>query len=354
MIKKIFIVFQFVLLFAFSCNIYISNTGFSRDKLSIQTVSAAESSRFQNTQPWWKEYWGKLVQKAQSSISFFQNHIPGAVNGNQSNSQSQDSLSQFPALSGQNTQNNSPSQFPVQNQGGGDSQQQGGGENGTPGSPYKLEPNQFKKYCGQNAYVLYWRKGGEKGRDMAKPKGGGSGNEGARDYWQLPTCEELAKCHCCCNTCTFPQGIICPSGWCFSKSTICDDKKDCTDKCSNVCDAKCKKGCEDYKEPTHEKAFNRDCKCNQEGCPESAAKDCKIIIEDPGQTDVEYTKKEGNPEQYFKAVGKAYFTNGNGKSQPVSKIIAWPNDKADPGYVSKLKDEKGKCCKCYQDGPPIK
>jgi len=326
--------------------------------LSLNNVFAADnSSNFQNKSPWFVAWYQEKVSAAKQSVSdatqsmgqWWQNFISGSVNNRTAPpANQQQPLNQYPAIT-------MPSGQQSQNQSGGS--QQGGSEdgNGTPGSPYKLEPNQFKKMCGQNTYVLYWRKGGQKGKDMAQPAGGaGAGkDQGARDYWQLPTCKELSKCHCCCNTCTFPQGQICPAGWCFSKKTICDDKEECTDKCSNKCDEKCKKGCEDYKEPTHDKAFNRDCKCNVEGCPESKSENCEIMIIDTGKTDVEYTKKDGDKEQYFKAVGLAKFKNGNGSDDPKSKIIAQPNDKASQGYVKKLKDEKGKCCKCYQDGPPI-
>jgi len=359
--KNIFAIFSttIVSLFLFT---FIGNTSFHTNSLGITTVLAADNSQFQNTSPWYKNWWNFIYNKLTTTgIDFF--------NFGSKNPQTkvEAPINQYPALSGQNTGKPAlPFPDTSQSKGIGESPDQinnAARENGTPGSPYKIEPNQFKKYCSQNTYVLYWRKGGENGRDMTKPASetatgfpetiANDSNQGARDYFQLPTCEELAKCHCCCNTCTFPQGNTCPQGWCFSKLTICDDKKECSNKCSDQCNAKCKKGCEDYKEPTHKQAFNRDCDCSVEGCPETSAKDCKIIIMDPGKTDVEYTKKEGNPEQYFKAAGMAYFTNGNGKSDPKSKIIAWPNDKADPGYVTKLKDEKGKCCKCYQDGPQI-
>ena len=232
--------------------------------------------------------------------------------------------------------------------------QQQGDENGTPAKPYKLEANQFKKMCGQNTYVLYWRKGGKNGRDMAQPIGGaGSGqDQGARNTWELPSCGELAECHCCCNTCRIPETKCQQEGWIFNN-------KGCPPGCSSSCEGNCKPNCEKWTKPEGQgdPTLNRDCKCNMEGCPKEKSKGCYILIMDPGKTDIEYTKLDGNKEQYFKSAGAAYFKNGNGEKSPStevkSKIKSDANDVKDNGFIKKLKDEKGKCCKCYQDGPPI-
>jgi|GEM_PF-2320931 len=340
--KKLFVIVQFALIIALGAN---ASTSLPRGIMGIAIVSAADNSQFQNTSPWFVSWRQWITGKLSGMEQWWAKFIGRGQNNSPQTSKSQP-INDYPALTGKNTsQPNLP--FNQSSGGGGGS---GGSDegNGTPGSPYKIEPNQFKKYCGQNTYVLYWRKGGEKGKDMTKPTGKGGGNEGARDYWQLPTCEELAECHCCCNTCKTPESKCQQDGWVFNN-------KGCPPNCKPKCEGDCKPKCESWTQPKGpgDPSLNRDCKCQMEGCPKSNAKDCQIIIMDPGKTDVEYTKKDGNPEQYFKAVGAAYFKNGNGSSDPKSKIIAWPNDKADPGYVSKLKDDKGKCCKCYQDGPPI-
>lgn len=232
--------------------------------------------------------------------------------------------------------------------------QQQGGENGTPGSPYKLEANQFKKMCGQNTYILYWRKGGKNGRDMAQPaSGAGSGkDQGARNTWELPSCGELAECHCCCNTCKIPETECKQDGWVFAK-------KGCVIGCSPTCDGNCKPTCQKWDKPEGpgDPTLNRDCKCNMEGCPKSNSSNCEIIIMDKGNTELQYTKLDGNKEQYFLGAGEVKFKNGNGEKsgspEVKSKIKSDANDVKDKGWIKKLKDEKGKCCKCYQDGPPI-
>jgi len=317
-------------------NSYQSN--YSQNGNANQNANANQSSDN-------RDWLTKLMDKAKELIQGGSNSNQKSGQGDQQKNSNQNS----------NQQNNNSSQSNDNSgQSGDNGGQTSGEENGTPKNPYKLEPNQFKKICGTNTYVLYWRIGGQNKRDMAHAKKDGEGGkQGAENTWIVPTCEELSKCHCCCNTCTFPQGLVCPQGWCFSKKTICDDKEECTDKCSNKCDEKCKKGCEDYKEPTHDKAFNRDCKCNMEGC-ENGAKGCKIVIMDPGKSQVEYTKADADkPEKYYKGTGAAIFQNGNSKSQEQSKIKSEGKDVASGGWVDKLKGQPGVCCKCYQDGPQI-
>lgn len=339
--RKIFIAFQFALLLVLSSALFTGGYSFPGGMLSLATVSAADNSQFQNTSPWFVGWFNKVKTEATSIFSWFQNKAQNAVGG-KATPQAQQPINQYPALANPNSQ-----QQQQQQQSGGS----GGDQNGTPKTPYKLEPNQFKKMCGQNTYVLYWRKGGKEGRDMAQPAGGaGAGkNQGAKDYWQLPTCEELAECHCCCNTCVTPESECKAPGWVFNN-------KGCPPNCKPKCEGDCKPKCEQWQQPQGpgDPTLNRDCKCNMEGCPKSNAKDCSIIIMDPGRTQVEFTKKDGNPEQYFKGTGIAYFKNGNGPSDEKSKVIAGPEDKKEgTGWVAKLKNEKGKCCKCYQDGPPI-
>ncbi len=214
--------------------------------------------------------------------------------------------------------------------------------NGTTKNPYKLEPNQFKKECGQNTYILHWRKGGIEGKDMAAPTKGG-GPEGEQNVWQLPTCEELAKCHCCCNTCKIPASMCQQEGWVFND-------KGCVGKCNPVCEGNCGGECQKWDKPTPpDKApLNRDCKCNMEGCPKPEGNKCTIIIKDFGKTQVEYTKRDGNLEQYFKGTGKVTFSNGNGQSDPKSKIKSEGSDMKPAGWVMQLENKPGVCCKCEE------
>lgn len=355
--KNFFIAIQIILLFSLSLLFSLDNNAYLSNLFSVKnTFAATDQPNFQNTSPWFVSWWNKVSTEAQNVIQWFQQKTQNVLSGGQKTPISQAPLNQYPSLSGQNI--SQQSSFPIQQQSPSGSGSSGGGnENGTSGSPYKLEPNQFKKDCGQNTYILYWRKGGEKGKDMAQPveQGPGAGKDQAQIvYWILPTCEELSKCHCCCNTCTFPEGEICPQGWCFSKNTICDDKKECSNKCSDKCDEKCKKGCEDYQEPTHKKAFNRDCKCASNGCPSESSNGCKIMIKDPGQSQIEYTDAQDKTWKETPAGSPgAYFENGWGKDDKQSRLRVGANDTKENGYVKKLKNEKGKCCKCYQDGPPI-
>ena len=191
---------------------------------------------------------------------------------------------------------------------------------------------------------------------MAQPAGGaGAGkDQGAKDIWQLPTCKELAQCHCCCNTCKYEPHYCPQDGWTFDKPFGCYPKQICS-QCNEVCNPKCSQWNKpDYQTQNQsDLTLNRDCKCQKEGCKDTGPEDCSIIIIDPGRSQVEFTKKDGQPEQYYKGTGIAYFKNGNGPSDPKSKVLAEPDDKTSNGWVKKLKDQKGVCCKCYQDGPPI-
>lgn len=229
-------------------------------------------------------------------------------------------------------------------------QQKSGQENGTGKLPFKLEPNQFKKICGQNTYVLYYRIGGIGKRDMLRPTAkegtGAGGAEDTGDYvFEIPSCSELAKCHCCCNTCQIPESLCQQPGWVFAK-------KGCVAGCSNKCEANCKKGCKDWKKPTPPPGapFDRDCDCQMEGCPDG--KDCMILIKDMGESKLEYTSKLTGKEVYNPGAGFAYFMNGNGPDTDQSKIKSSSgNDTNKHGWIKRLKEEPGICCGCTQDAP---
>ena len=234
----------------------------------------------------------------------------------------------------------------------------GGEDNGTPARPYKLEPNQFKKLCGQNTYVLFWRIGGQKGLNMSKPpsQGGGGDNKARKVFWELPTCEELARCHCCCNTCVYEPPLCSNPGFTFADPEGCYPQDKCT-QCKPLCNAKCKSWSKPTPPPTT--PLNRDCACQQEGCPKPAGNKCRIIIQDPGKTRVDYTKRDGKAEQYFNDWLKtengqrvvAMFENGNGPDNPRSKISSEGADIEKGGWVTYLQEKPGVCCKCFQDDP---
>jgi len=258
----------------------------------------------------------------------------GGQNGNQGGNQNG------------NQGNQDPGQNPGQNPGGTPSPGTPSPGTPTPGSsekaPKKLEPNMFKKVCGENKYVL-WNSGfGKGGEDLNKLVG-----DKKLQWYKTPTCEELAKCHCCCNTCTVGPPPGCPDGWCFSIKTICDDKKDCTSNCSTKCDDNCKKGCEKYSEPTHKKIFDRDCDCKKEGCDPPPSKDdenCVIVL---FTASTEWTYRKDKKEH------KKFGGEVENTKDLVFRFI--PKDVATLfGTIESLKDEPGKCCKCVDQGEATK
>jgi len=310
-----------------------SQSGTNNQAGQIESSPTNQESISGGLTNWWNDLKAKILGSNSATITRPAVTAPSTTQ----ETASQDNSN--PATTTPQAQTQQPAQATTSAQGGSQSDQ----PNGTTKNPYKLEPNQFKKECGQNTYFLNWRKGGIEGKDMAAPTKGG-GPEGEQNVWELPTCEELAKCHCCCNTCLLPSSLCQTPGWVFND-------KGCVDKCSPVCEANCGSECKKWDKPTPpDKApLNRDCKCNQEGCPKPEGNKCKIIIEDYGKTQVEYTKRDGNPEQYFKGDGKVEFSNGNGESNPKSKIKSEGADTTKSGWVMMLEDKPGVCCKCKQD-----
>jgi len=220
-------------------------------------------------------------------------------------------------------------------------------ENGTRENPYTIEPNQFKKICGQNTYLLVWRKGKLKGRDMQNPVTGG-GPLGRKSFWILPSCQQLADCHCCCNTCQIPLQL-CSPGFCF----LCSGG--CVPSCG-PCPLTCVMPCEKYTSGKAPGPKNSDCMCKPAGCPKGDG--CKIQIADGGKSGVEYTQsgsakdvnkfhkgavqvKEGKP--------VVEFSNGNGPGKKSMILDDGSGDTQPHGWIGQLKPEPGKCCKCVQD-----
>ncbi len=237
-----------------------------------------------------------------------------------------------------------------------------GGENGSPNIPYYIEPNQFKKVCDQNKYVLYTSVGGASGRDMRRPKGGvgptanennnvnsnsnsnapKDGNTGEESVWRVPTCEELAQCHCCINTCmdtvlrTVKIGkktityIVCLPNVGFGPMG-----------CSPMCKAPiARTACSSYSAPTHSGAFDRDCMGRANGCESPGG--CEVIIKDPGNSQFEFAPP--NSETYTKS------KRGDNAVPPGGKVKKTNGASVlDYGWIGQLSSEPGKCCKCIQN-----
>lgn len=324
------VIAQFVLLAGLSGLACVESAGLPSGILGVVTVSAADnSSDFQNTSPWFVSWWQKVKSEAGSMVQWFQNFAGSALNRKQITPQPQPPLTQYPVV------NNTVPQSGAAQGGGGDMY----GSNGSDRKPYVLEPNQFKKVCGKNEYVLWWSKRGSDGKDLKEV-----GDKEQNGWLVIPSCKELAKCHCCCNTCTKPTSTPCPPDVCFSKMSPCDSDPNCNTKC--FCD-KCKSECEQYKEPFHLKAFDRDCSCQQPGCPDGDG--CKIVF-----SKNQHGWRWG---QYIQAGGGYVLQQKTPKlarqaeRESNDKITLFQTTSPDSapggeGWVDKLIQDKGKCCKC--------
>ncbi len=233
--------------------------------------------------------------------------------------------------------------------------QMAGGENGTPEIPYYIEPNQFKKVCDQNKYILYTSVGGASGRDMRKPKGGvgptqprnandnspTGGNTGEQSVWRVPTCEELAQCHCCINTCLNTVLRTIRVGKKTIKIIVCLPNVGFGPMgCSAMCKAPiARTACTAYSAPTHAGAYDRDCMGRANGCESTAG--CEIIIKDPGNSQFEFAPP--NSDTYTKS------KRGDNAVPPGGKVkkLGGPSVQ-DYGWIGQLSSETGKCCKCIQ------
>jgi len=238
------------------------------------------------------------------------------------------------------SQNSNPAQqppAPTQQSGS----PQNGPENQTPSKPYVLEPNQFKKVCGKNEYVLWWSQRGSDGKDIKNiPKDKSQNGE-----LIIPSCAELAKCHCCCNTCTNDSSSPCPPDVCFSINSPCDSRPVCNTKC--YC-SKCKNECETYTAPFHPKAFNIDCGCSNVGCPDASG--CKIVLyqADSGWLVNAYNQGFTSIQQIPRVNTKNGAVRRDNYSKP--QVIKTESPDLSPtGWAKKLIQDKGKCCKCVPE-----
>ena len=219
-------------------------------------------------------------------------------------------------------------------------QQLAQGENGSPEKTYYIEPNQFRKICDQNTYVLYSRIGGSSNRDLRNPKDSGGAPTGEESFWKVPTCSELAQCHCCINTCMNALLKKVKVGKFFIWVPICLPNVGFGSiGCSTMCKAPiARSACSAYSAPTHEAAYNRDCMGRVNGC-EGGGGGCKIIIKDPNNSQFEFI--EGGDWKKSKQ-GDNVVPEGT-TVKKLNQISVLP-----PGWIDQLDPAPGKCCKCIQ------
>ena len=213
------------------------------------------------------------------------------------------------------------------------------GENGTPENPFYMEPNMFKKYCGENKYVLYWRIAGSSGRDLANPVTTGV-PAGEQSVWRVPTCEELAACHCCANLCT--NTVLRKIGKAWVLVCLPNVGFGVNGECSPLCKAPIgRAGCDGYSGSEFGSALDHDCMIQVEGCMDGSA-GCTIIIKDPGNSQFQYTKGP-NSDVYI------HSRPGDNVVPPGAKVRKDNGADALPyGWIGQLVPEPGKCCKCIQ------
>jgi hypothetical protein len=335
------------------------------ESLAPIVQAAAENPGFQNDAPWWLKFWDAAKDKAESAIQWFQGYTGSAVGGRaggiSSSSQNQFPLAQqFPAINktvpnsgistttpsgGGTTGGTVPTVNPV---GGNTGSQSGSGDmygsNGSDRKPYVLEPNQFKKVCGKNEYVLWWSKRGSDGQDLKEVA-----HKMDNAWLVVPSCKELAKCHCCCNTCTSDKSTPCPEDVCFSVFKPCDSEPVCNSKC--YC-SKCSSECEQYKEAFHPKAFDHDCGCEKQGCPDGDG--CKIVFSknERGWRWGKYVQSgpgSWSLEQETPKLSKQAEREDNSKNIMLFQTTSPDSAPGGNGWVDKLEQDKGKCCKCIPE-----
>jgi len=211
-------------------------------------------------------------------------------------------------------------------------------ENGSEEKPFYIEPNQFRKICDKNEYVLYSRVGGASNRDMRNPLQTGGPATGEQSVWRVPTCDELAACHCCINTCTdivmrrIGEAIIpiCLPNVGFGPMN-----------CSPLCKAPVARGsCRSFSGPSHGDQGNRDCMGRKNGC--ESAGGCKVIIRDPNYTQFEYTTTPDSQVYVKSKPGDNYVPPGS-KVKKLNGANALPQ-----GWIGQLDAAAGQCCKCIQ------
>jgi hypothetical protein len=207
-------------------------------------------------------------------------------------------------------------------------------ENGTEENPYFIEPNQFRKICIENTYVLYSRVGGAANRDLRNPTQAGGLATGEFSVWKVPTCEQLAQCDCCINTC---DDMVIENG-----KPVCGPNLGFGPMgCSPNCKIPLARGmCTAYTGPSHPLQGDRDCMGLPVGCVASAG--CKIIIKDPNGTQFEYEKSAGSG-VYVKS------QKGDNVIPPGAKVRKSNSANALPqGWIGQLNPAAGQCCKCIQ------
>jgi len=212
-------------------------------------------------------------------------------------------------------------------------------ENGTDESPYYIEPNQFRKICDQNTYVLYSRVGGAANRDMRNPIQTGGPPTGEQSIWKVPTCSELAACGCCINTCS--NVVLRKVGNTYVPICLPNlgfGKLGCTPMCKSPIALG---ACGGYTGAVHGFTGDRDCMGRPAGC-EGSSDGCRIIIRDPYGTQFEYTDS-ADSNRYVKS------KKGDNVVPPGCRIRKLNNNSSLPqGWVGQLDPGTGQCCKCLQ------
>ncbi|MBM3256349.1 MAG: hypothetical protein FJZ04_02685 [Candidatus Moranbacteria bacterium] len=196
-------------------------------------------------------------------------------------------------------------------------------------------------------------------------------------YFKVPSCQELASCHCCVCSCCDCQKKEC--GWAIQKE--CKEGECTKEKCTKCPEAmqtctdekpeksvaitmgpvpeveKCSKGkkkvtsmekCEKFKEPVHQSVCRYDCEGNTKGC-EEGYKDCRIVIKgETGRTTIEVDKiKKGSEEKPGGSGNKGTTIFINTEKGSLVKSNDWLN----PENLNN--DKKGKCCNCDPQHPKI-
>lgn len=230
-----------------------------------------------------------------------------------------------------------------------------GNQNGSQNKPFDIEPNQFKKICGENTYVLFWRIGGASGRDLTNPAGSfqkskdsnwsnigtkqGYGSSGDESVWRIPTCDELASCHCCQNLCA--DVVLRKIGKAMVPVCVTNvgfGINGCTPACKVPV---ARAGCDSYNEPVFGQALDHDCLTKLEGCKNPSG--CKVIIRDPNSSGLQYAYPD-NPTKFYQAKGGDISVPPGGLVKKDSGL----GDAQDKGWIGQLDAEPGKCCKCMQ------
>ena len=107
-----------------------------------------------------------------------------------------------------------------------------------------------------------------------------------------------------------------------------------------------KEKCVNFNEPIHNSVCRYDCSANAKGC-EEGYKGCKIIIYGGKDSQPAATIAEDNDVKLIPGKGTIIFTN----KEKGSIVRAFEGESGTGSWIhdSRLKDEKGKCCRCEKE-----